>query len=91
MIINLPLYELSQLKWDDIINIHNQPYLLKKYIEPHPYKGSIQATLHPLLLDDNDPAVQTTETTYYLKAFVENIIDSTNPYFDNLKLCDIVS
>lgn len=90
IVLNIPLYELAQLKWDDVLNIHNQPYLLKKYVEPHPYKGFIQATLHPLLLDDNDPAIQVTETIYYLKAFFENIVDSTNPYFDNLKLCDVV-
>lgn len=91
MVLNLPIYELAQLQWDDIINIKNQPYLLKKYIQPHPYKGSITATLHPLLLDAADQALSTSAGIYYVKLFRVNPYPATNAYFDNLQYCSLVA
>jgi len=88
--LNLPLHILAALKWDDIINIRNQPYLIKKYIEPRPYLGSIQATLHPLLLDDNDKALVGDTALIYLKISFENETAGSSPYFDNLQLCDVI-
>lgn len=41
----LPLHELINYKWNDVILLHNIPYLIKSYIEPLNYKGFIQATL----------------------------------------------
>lgn len=91
LILNLPLHVLSQLQWDDIINIRNQPYLIKKYIEPRPYKGFIQATMHPLLLDDNDAAiVEEAAAVFYVKIFYENLTAGSSAFFDNLINCDVV-
>lgn len=41
----LPLHVLVNLRWNDVINIRNIPYLIKSYLEPLPYKGFIRATL----------------------------------------------
>jgi hypothetical protein len=91
IVLNLPMHVLAALQWDDIINIKNQPYLIKKYLEPHPYKGSITATLHPMLLDSNDPAVLPTSTTYYVRLYREVIYTSSTIFFDYLKNCHIVA
>jgi hypothetical protein len=47
---NLPLHELDNFRWDEIILVHNVPYLVKSYIEPLNYKGSILATLQRVAL-----------------------------------------
>lgn len=89
--LHLPLFELMNLKWDDIINIRNQPYLMKKYIEPRPYKGMIRATLQPLLLNDQDEAIAETPTTYYVKLFFENIETVSSPWWTNYKTCSVIA
>lgn len=87
----IPLWELSQLKWDDIINIRNQPYLIKKYIQPIPYNGMIKATLQPLLLNDVDAVVVAPDTVpIYLRIAWENITTPTTPYWDDYELADVV-
>jgi hypothetical protein len=88
---NLPLHELAQLKWDDIINIRNQPYLIKKYIMPIPYYGMIKATLQPLLLNDVDAIVtEPGAVVIYLSIGWENITYPSNPYWDDYQMADLV-
>ncbi len=48
--INLPLHELMQFKWDDLIIIHNLPYVVKSFVEPVSYKNKIQAVLQRVKL-----------------------------------------
>jgi hypothetical protein len=43
--IYLPLHELINLDWNDVINIRNIPHLIKSFVEPLPYKGFIRATM----------------------------------------------
>lgn len=47
--IRLPLHDLIAYKWNDVILISNIAWLVKSYIEPLPYQGTIQATLKRLL------------------------------------------
>jgi hypothetical protein len=89
--LQLPLYELAQLKWDDIINIRNQPFLIKKYIHPIPYYGMIKATLQPLLLNDVDAVITDPDAVvFYLSIGWENITYPSNPYWDDYQMADVV-
>lgn len=90
--LNLPLFELSQLKWDDIINIKNQPFLIKSYIQPIPYFGMIKAKLQPLLLNDIDAVVVDPELPpIYVHIELENIRSLTSPWWDDYLLADLVA
>jgi hypothetical protein len=77
----LPHHELENLKWDDIINIINQPFLIQKYIDPIPYKGYILATLHPLILNEIDLVSSSpTDDIVYVKFIWED--DAAAPDVD---------
>lgn len=90
--LHLPLHELSQLKWDDIINIRNQPFLIKKYIQPIPYNEMIKCTLQPLLLNDVEAVVvpDPDAPAIYLSIAIENITSPTSPYWDDYLLGEVV-
>ena len=89
--LHLPLHELAQLKWDDIINIRNQPFLIKSYIQPIPYNGMIKSTLQPLLLNDVDAVITDPDApVVYLRIAFENITSPSTPYWDDYLLGDVV-
>ncbi|MBN8665828.1 MAG: hypothetical protein J0L83_14700 [Chitinophagales bacterium] len=54
----LPLHKLLNLQWNKVYNIRNQPFLLKSFIQPLPYKGMIQAKLHPIVLQQSDLPIE---------------------------------
>lgn len=59
--LNIPLHELINLKWSDIILFRNVPFLLQSVVEPIPYKGFIKANRKRILLDINENVVQPIE------------------------------
>ncbi|WP_438946758.1 hypothetical protein, partial [Sediminibacterium sp.] len=62
----LPYHELENLKWTDIININNQPFLIQQFIDPIPYRGYILATMQPIVLNELDlvPSTPEEDITY---------------------------
>lgn len=88
----LPYHELENLKWDDIININNQPFLIQQFIDPIPYKGYILATLHPLVLNELELIASTpTDDVVYVKFIWEEDADAPDVeiygtvYFTNVR------
>jgi hypothetical protein len=45
----LPLYELLNYKWDDIILVNNIQYIAKSFTRPRPYTGFIQMKLQKIM------------------------------------------
>ncbi|MCK9402911.1 MAG: hypothetical protein M0Q26_05900 [Chitinophagaceae bacterium] len=89
----LPLHELENLEWDDVINILNQPFLIQKYIDPIPYRGFIQATLLPLLLNDTELVATTPDAygnTIYLRFGWEDEQDAADIYLYGMLLWTFV-
>ena len=82
----LPLHELISLKWNDRIQIKNQLFLLRKYVEPVPYtfgknkRSYIQAELIPLLLGEKDTIAIVTDKIVYVKMLIQNY----NSYADEI-------
>jgi hypothetical protein len=81
--LTLPIEEYLHHRWSDVILISNIPYLIKSFIEPVPYTGTLQATLKRLLpLATDVPAVPMAndELTIYAKLDVANVV-TTNTSF----------
>lgn len=73
----LPYHELENLKWTDIININNQPYLIQQFIDPIPYNGYILATMQPIILNELDLVPSTPEEDItYVKFIWEDDADA---------------
>ena len=69
----LPLHELNDFAWDDIIVDNNVPYLVKSIVQDLSYKGRIQATMQRIVFD----VIKVTDTDgsfIYLKLVLENIV-----------------
>ncbi len=72
----LPLTELINFKWDDIILVNNVPYLISSFIDYPDYKGYIDATMQKVNLG----TLSNTNTSgIYLKLRQINIRSITDP------------
>lgn len=71
--IYLPIHELADFQWDDIINIFNVPYFVFSFLEPRSYQGFIQAKLQKIQLGLADEAGIITTPIYYVELVIENI------------------
>lgn len=54
-VLNLPIVDYLQLKWQDVLLLNNTPFLLKKITELLPYKGAFQFDAVRIYLDSATP------------------------------------
>lgn len=76
----LPLNELRNLNWTDIIELFNVPYFIKSYIEPRPYNNFIQAKLQRVFSVPFQQQPLELGEKVYLKITKEDIRDGLDVY-----------